>query len=240
MLPAAASDEPADYQAFALLRLASPALPIGAFSYSQGLEIAVARGWITDETGLRDWLLDLTHLGLANYEAPLVWQAAAAAARGDLERLDHLDADFLATRETAELLAETTQMGFSLLRLLTGLDDASERRAIAHARRRLAADTPCSLPCAWALAADAFGVTASGALQAWLWSWLENQVAAAIKSVPLGQQAGQRVLEALQPRLAQVAREAGARDPDDWHAFAPVFAMASAHHERQYSRLFRS
>lgn len=224
---------------FALLRLGSAALPIGGYSYSQGLEAAIERGWVRDEAGMRDWLEDLLAAGAGRFDAPLVHALARAVAGEDAAEADRLHQRFLASRESAELRAETLQMGRSLLVLLAGLDglDAS---ACGTARARLAADAPCALPLAWAWAARAFGIGADEALAAWLWAWLENQVAAAMKAIPLGQQAGQRLVCALAPTLAATAARAARLAEEDWSGFAPGLALASGWHETQYSRLFRS
>ena len=129
-----------------------------------------------------------------------------------------------------------------MLRLLAGLsDDPDKARApVKQAREMLKEDCTCTLPMAWALAGQAFNLNASDSLQAWLWAWFENQIAAAIKALPLGQQAGQRVTEKLGPALNDVAARATHLPPDEWTNFAPGFAMASGWHETQYSRLFRS
>lgn len=255
----------------ALLRLASPALPIGGFSYSQGLESAIDRGWVCDEASLTGWLRDAMQMNVGCYEAPVVLALFEAVQAGDLARVEMLHGDFLASRETAELLAETRQMGYSLLRLLAGLDATfhpgegtqqpgtqhpgtqrpgtqqsetqrpeTQRPGVHEARERLASGRPCALPLAWGHAAQAFGLAPADALAAYFWAWLENQVAAAIKAVPLGQQVGQRVLDAVQPALAGMLQRAATIDPDDWSNFAPGLALASAAHENQYSRLFRS
>jgi urease accessory protein len=224
---------------FALLRLASPSLPIGGYSYSQGLEAAIERGWVRDEAGMRSWLADLLEAGIGRFEAPLVHALATAVAAGDRAEARRLHARYVASRETAELRAETLQMGHSLLALLDGLDGL-ERRAARTVRALRRADAGCALPLAWALAARGLGLGADDALAAWLWAWLENQVMAAIKAVPLGQQAGQRLFAALAPRLARAAAAAATLDEDDWSSFAHGFALASSWHETQYSRLFRS
>ncbi len=224
---------------FALLRLGSAALPIGGYSYSQGLETAIDRGWVHDEAGTRAWLQDLLDAGVGHFDAPLVHALALAITRGDQARGMRLHDRYLATRESAELRAETLQMGHSLLSLVAGLDGL-EAGAGAAARERLAAAAPCALPLAWGWAARGLGVGPDEALAAWLWAWLENQVMAAMKAIPLGQQAGQRLFSALAPALAATAAHATTLAEDDWSSFAPGFAMASSWHETQYSRLFRS
>lgn len=225
----------------ALMRLASPALPIGGFSYSQGLESTIEHRWVHDEATLVQWLRDCLALNMGRYELPLMHAMFDACARDCEPLLQSLHEEYLASRESAELHAETLQMGYSLLRLLSALsDNETMGTPVAAARSMLANETPCALPLAWALAARHFGLDARQALAAYAWSWLENQVAAGIKAVPLGQQVGQRVFEQLQPVLAGALDRAPSCPPQAWSSFAPGLAMASAWHETQYSRLFRS
>ena len=224
---------------FALLRLGSAALPIGGYSYSQGLEAAIERGWVRDEAAMRTWLEDLLDAGVGRFDAPLVHALATAVARDNAAQGERLHERYLASRESAELRAETLQMGRSLLVMLEGLDGLAAD-ACEAARARLAADAPSALPLAWAWAARGLGLGPEDALAAWLWAWLENQVAAAMKAIPLGQQAGQRLHCALAPALAAAAASAATLAEDDWSSFAPGFAMGSSWHETQYSRLFRS
>lgn len=218
-----------------LLHLASPTLPVGAFSYSQGLEWAVERGPATDEAGAKAWIHDALHLALARCEAPALIALLRAQRAGDLAEWARLDTEFLATRETAELRAETLQMGHSLMRLLRDLDDTRPRASAAIATH----PTP-SFPAAWACAAAVWDVTDEDAATAYLWAWLENQVMAAVKLVPLGQTAGQRLLAALAADLPALARDACARDEADWESPTPALTLASCQHETQYTRLFRS
>lgn len=224
---------------FALLRLASPALPIGGFSYSQGLESAIELGWASDERGVQRWIESVLDAGVGRFEAPLCRALFKAMAGDDWASARELAERYLASRETAELQAETLQMGQSLLQMLLGLPDLAEpARAMGQAAR----DTgdACPLPWSWGLAARAFGLDPDPALVAWLWAWAENQVMAALKAVPLGQQAGQRLLTALTPRLSAIAERARDCPPDAWSSFTPGLALASSRHETQYSRLFRS
>lgn len=229
----------------ALMRLASPALPIGGFSYSQGLESAIEVGWVSDADSLGQWLLDGLQLNVGHYEAPMVLAMASAVSANDLILADDLNAEYLASRETAELYAETCQMGYSLLRLTAGLAESQTNAAQgsdmpAQACARIGANESVSLPLAWSMASHHFGLQASQALSAYAWAWLENQVAAAIKAIPLGQQAGQRVFDRVQPALASAIEAAASAKPDDLSNFAPGLALASSWHETQYSRLFRS
>ncbi|QNM96352.1 urease accessory protein UreF [Chitinimonas koreensis] len=217
-----------------LLRLASPALPVGAYSYSQGLEWAIEAGTVRDAATAERWIADLLQLGLAHYELPLLAALQGAWQAGDAAAAQRLNDDWLASRETAELRAETLQMGYSMARLLEGLPDlpAAARERAAQLRR------PC-WPALYALAAAAWGLDGEAARGAYLWSWLENQVMVLMKALPLGQAAGQQLLSRLLPLLAEAAAAAPA-DEDDWHNLAPGFALAACLHETQYSRLFRS
>jgi urease accessory protein len=217
------------------LQLASPALPIGAYSYSQGLEWAVESGAVHDAASARAWIGDLLDLVVATGEAAVAWRLLAAAQRGDWRELARWNAWFRASRETAELRAETEQMGGSLAGLAADLDLVD-----AHAREALAGLAPITLPAAYAIAARGFAVPLDAALAAYVWSWLENQVLAAIKLVPLGQVAGQRMLAALGARIPVVVATAIEIADDDVSTFAPGLAIASARHECQHTRLFRS
>ena len=219
-----------------LLQLASPALPVGAYTYSQGLEWAVEAGTIHDEASAGRWIVDLLEHGIGRYEAPLVGALIAAWSTGDQATVARLDGDFLASRESAELRAETAQMGFSLRRLIDDLRDDS----LAPLGEALAPWPEIAFPSAWAGIAAAWGIDPEAAVTAYLWSWAENQVMAALKAVPLGQAAGQRLLAALGGRIPPVAQAALTLPEAQWSNFTPAFAIACARHETQYSRLFRS
>jgi urease accessory protein len=218
-----------------LLQLASPALPIGAYSYSQGLEWAIETGVVHDEASACVWIGDLLDWNLGRYEAPWLADMLGAWRVTDIEQLKTLDADFVASRETAELRAETLQMGYSLLRLLEDLADFPEAPRIV-----LRAIQQPSFPLVWSAAAATWQIPAEEALAAYLWAWAENQAMAAIKAVPLGQTAGQRILLALGERIPSIAQRAMQLPDDDISNYAPAFAIASSRHETQYSRLFRS
>ncbi len=218
-----------------LLQLASPALPIGAYSYSQGLEWAVEKGAVRDAASAHAWIGDVLELVIASGEAAIAWRLLAAALSGDSVTFVQWNAWFRASRETSELRAETEQTGGSLSKLLQDLA-LLDARAI----ESLPSLAPITLPAAYALAARAFAVPAEAALTGYVWSWLENQVLAAIKLVPLGQVAGQRMLIALGERIPGVVATAIAVDDADLSTFAPGLCLASVRHETQYSRLFRS
>ena len=211
-----------------LLQLASPALPVGAYSYSQGLEAAIEAGIVCDCASAGLWIGGVLDHSLAPMEAPLFLRLCAAWTAGDAAGAERWNSLFLASRETAELRAETAQMGYSLAQLLPRLG-AGE----------VPLDEP-SFPAAFAFAVAAWRIDPHEALVAYLWSWLENQVLAAVKALPLGQTEGQLLLASLGCRLDDVARRAARLDDDRIGGFVPGLALLSSRHETQYSRLFRS
>lgn len=221
--------------AWQLLRLASPQLPIGGYSYSQGLEMAVDSGLVHDPDSARRWIADQLLLNLARFEAPLLLAHCRAAAVADWDRLADLAERHRASRESRELALESRQMGYSLKQLLEGLPELDEAaRTFLHTQPEL------GLAPAWALAARTWNISPEDALAAWLWGWLENQLAVLMKTLPLGQQAAQRLTSELLPLLEQARHQAITLEPEHWGSAAFGLALASMAHERQYSRLFRS
>jgi urease accessory protein len=202
-----------------LLQLASPALPVGAYSYSGGLEAAVEAGVVKDAQSAQAWIGDVLEHALARMEAPLLYR---------MMKGEDCNAVFLASRETAELRAETVQMGFSLNRLLKDIGLPA-----------VPVEEP-SFPAAFAHAVLQWKIDPQDALQAYLWAWLENQVMAAVKAVPLGQTDGQRILLFLGNKLEAIVNQAIQMKDEDLGNFSPGLAMLSSRHETQYSRLFRS
>jgi urease accessory protein len=214
-----------------LLQLASPALPVGAFSYSQGLEAAVEAGIVHDAASAQRWIADVLELALARMEAPVLLRLIDAWTRDDADAVQYWNALFIASRESAELRAETVQMGYSLARLLPQLINAP---------LRLDAKEEIAYPTAYACAAAHWRIDARQALTAYLWSWLENQVMAALKAVPLGQTEGQKILLALSDAVTRTVAFAATLEDEDLGNFAPGLAILASRHETQYSRLFRS
>ena len=227
---------PSTHQLARLLQLASPALPVGAYTYSQGLEWAVESGVISNEASAGRWIADLMQHGIGRFEAPLLAALMSAWAESRLAQVSELNADFLASRESAELRAETVQMGFSLRRLVHDLRDDS----LAEVARIVDNLPEVAFPTVWAGIAAAWQIDHEAALTAYLWSWAENQVMAALKAVPLGQAAGQRLLAELGNQIPTISTQALSLPPSEWSNFTPAFAIACARHETQYSRLFRS
>ena len=219
-----------------LMQLVSPALPVGAYTYSQGLEWAVESGRIRDEATASTWISDLMRYGIGRFEAPLVARLMQRWTAANTNELARLNADFLASRESAELRAETVQMGFSLNRLLADLRDPR----LETLRAQLAKLPEIAFPTVWSGLAAAWRIDPHSAVCGYLWAWAENQVMAALKAVPLGQAAGQRLLAELGQAAPAIAETALTLDEENWSNLTPAFALCCARHETQYSRLFRS
>jgi urease accessory protein len=217
--------------------LASPALPVGGFSYSDGLEAAVDAGRVTDEASACGWLLNQLELVPARAELPALAQAHAAWAAGDLARVTALNDWVRTTRETRESAEQAGQMGRSLVDWLRNQPGAASDARIAQCGAL--APTPTWVV-AFALAAVRAGGGVHEALLAHAFGWAENMVQAALKAVPLGQLAGQRVLQALILQIPPICERALATGEADRQSFAPMLAILGARHETQYSRLFRS
>lgn len=218
-----------------LLQLCSPSLPVGAYSYSQGLEAAMQLGWVQDEASARDWITDMLDHVVARFEAPITLRLLAAFNDRDAEQVRYWTEMFIAARDSAEFRAETLQMGYSLGKLLPELvPDHAALLAL------LPPPSECPYPTALAAAAVALGVPPNDALLGMLFSWAENQVLACVKSVPLGQVAGQRLLLSLRPSIEVAATVAHALADDELSNWTPGLSLLSMQHEVQYSRLYRS
>ncbi|MEQ8663640.1 MAG: urease accessory UreF family protein [Gammaproteobacteria bacterium] len=214
-----------------LWQLISPTLPVGGYSYSQGLELAIEQGRVADEASAADWIGGLAGHALVALDLPLMLRVHGAATQADAAALAHWAARLACARETAELRREDADMASALRRLLGTLAPACVLPDGAGAR---------SYPALFACAAAHFDIAATGAAAGYLWAWCENQVAAATRLVPLGQSSAQRVLFTLGARLPGWVEEAAARADDDIGYSAPGAVIASARHETQYTRLFRS
>jgi urease accessory protein len=223
-----------------LMWLASPALPVGGFSYSEGLESLVqCPRTATESIAFEDLVTavkDQLQLGLARGDLPTLALAIAAWRAGDMAEVDRLNAWVLSTRETQELRLQAEQMGRSLLQWLRQHNTASHDQLEACAGL---APAP-SYPITYALAVAATQASVRAGLVAHCFGWAENMAQAAIKAVPLGQTAGQRLLQGLVAAIPAAVDAALACLPQDRQAFLPRLAILSAQHETQYSRLFRS
>jgi len=214
-----------------LIWLASPALPVGGFSYSEGLEAAIELGGIATEAQVATWLCDQLHLSLARGDLSVMAQAVAAWRAGDPARIAQLNAWIMCTRESAEFRLQTEQMGRSFVEWLK-----------LHHQDAAACfgDGPVSYPVAFAFAVARSGASVRDGALAFAFGWAENMVGAAVKAVPLGQSAGQRILARLAADIPEAVAHAMRLDDEDRQAFSPMLAVLSARHEVQYSRLFRS
>ena len=220
-----------------LIWLASPALPVGGFSYSEGLEAAIDHGLVHHEASATAWLLDQLHLTQARGDMAAIAQAVPAWQALDTARLQALNHWVLATRESAEMRLQTEQMGRSMLEWLRSLQGHCP--ASPEALQCLAA-LPPSYPLAYALALACAQAPLNQALQAYAFGWAENMTQAALKAVPLGQSSGQRMLAALARAIPEAVRTAQSLTDETRQAFSPMLAILSSRHETQYSRLFRS
>lgn len=214
-----------------LLQLASPSLPIGGFAWSQGLEGAIEQGWLKNEADFADWVEGVLQHSFTWQELPLLNRLHQAASGDDLTLLVHWNRLALALRETSELRSEDVQMGGALLKLMRDLQFPQALQW---------AETEISYVTAFAIACAQHRIPLIQASTAFAWSWLENQIAAALKLFPLGQTAGQRVFQLIAPTLPAMIEQAQNVADDAIGISLPGVVMASMQHEEQYSRLFRS
>ena len=202
-----------DLALLGLMQLVSPALPIGAFAWSQGLESAFELGWVNNEAELREWLAGVLEDGLSRCELPLLVRLQTAWANEDAGTIANWNQWLQATRETAELSDEDARLGGALVTLLRNLE-------LLPAERLIPAEP--------------------GYITMFAWAWLENQLAVACKALPLGHTAAQRITEHLRPKLVEAVDIAMERKDHEIGPILPGLALGSALHETQYSRLFRS
>lgn len=218
-----------------LLQLASPMLPVGAYSYSQGLEWAIECGDVHDLGTAQAWIEDVLTMYQGHFELPVLQRLYRAWQLGDLTEVQAWDAFYQAGRDNAEGYAESRQMGYSLVRLLQGLGSLQEAELTAFEQLEEPA-----FPTVYAGIAWYWQIDVQDAMHAYAWSWLENQASAAMKTVPLGQVAGQKLLLTLGAALPQLISRAMTLPEDEISNFCPALSIAGCRHETQYTRLFRS
>ncbi|MDO9104311.1 MAG: urease accessory UreF family protein [Methylovulum sp.] len=215
-----------------LLQLVSPGLPIGMYSYSQGLERAVDDGWVNSAEAAHEWISGVLQHSMMRVDVPILLRLSEAWRNLDHAAVQQWSKTLCACRETSELRAEDRQTGQALAKLLVKLDlpeaEAWQRQADA------------TLATVFSLAAVRWGIDLRHATIGYVWGWLENQVLCAVKLVPLGQVAGQQLLQALAAQIPAQVDGAAAISDDDIGGSAFGLALASSRHEAQYSRLFRS
>ena len=215
-----------------LCQLVSPALPVGAYNFSQGLEYAVEAGWVHDEVSTVEWVRGIAEHAIGTLDLPILLRLHAAWTHGDEAKARYWSQYLVASRETNELRAEERHLGRSLAKVLVSLE---MNEAAAWIR-----DESASYACLFALAASRWSIDAHTCAQGYVWAWCENQVLAAVKLLPLGQSAGQRALNELLPVLPGLVQRAEHLHDEDMGVATPLHGMASAWHETQYTRLFRS
>ena len=229
-----------------LMWLASPALPIGGFSYSEGLEAGVDRAGIATEFGANSWLQDQLHLSLSRADLAVVAKAIAAWRRADLARIHELNDWVLQTRESRELRLQTEQMGRSMLdwwRKQPSFHHASDFAQVLTSASMVSSNhffNSPTYPVAFALAASSTHASIRDCLMSFAFGWAENMTQAAVRAVPLGQTAGQRILANLADQIPAAVAHAMSLQDSERQAFSPMLAILSSQHETQYSRLFRS
>ncbi len=215
-----------------LLQLVSPSLPVGAFTYSQGLEWAVECGWVTNADELSDWVDDLMRTPMARLEVPVLIRLFNAVSEHDDERLAYWTRYLIASRETKELRTEEQNRGRALAALLPELGIP-----ITHNQQPLI--KRCQLT-GFALAARHWGIPLPEAAAGYLWGWLEGMVLAGVKIIPLGQTAGQRLIAELTAVIPELVESALVLEDDEIGASCTAQAIASSRHESQYTRIYRS
>lgn len=218
-----------------LMQLVSPALPVGTYSYSQGLEWGIEEGTVHDRPSAARWIHDTLHFSIGRFEAPLWLKLYNSWRCGNVAEVGNWNDLLIRTRESSEFRAETMQMGYSLARLLREMEAFEEETL-----NLLEQVTPMTFAAAFTFAAAEWQIPAAEGLLGYLWSWLENQVSVSMKTVPLGQVAGQRILNEVGATIPALVESVLMLPDERFSTIAPALAIASCKHETQYSRLFRS
>lgn len=214
-----------------LLRLCSPALPIGSYAYSQGLESACENDFVFDEESLAKWIEGVMNTSMLHLDIPVFARLYDAHINDVADEVTEWNHFLLASRETKELYFEDTQMGKALVKLLDNLDVESAKSWIKK---------ECALATAFSLACSHWHVDKTAAIRGFIWAWCENQISIGVKLIPLGQTNGQRIISRLVPSIEKVSVDALTLDNSQLGASCPGLVIASMQHEDQYTRLFRS
>lgn len=213
-----------------LMHLCSVSLPVGAYSFSQGMEYAIDAGWVKSTDQVHDWIECQLLFNLARVDLPLLARCMSALEHNNVSQLQQWNDYLIACRETRELRMTDLAMGEALKRLLPTLSVAPV----------FTKTEPVSFVTLFAVACSEWNISTPAACMGFAWSWLENQVAAATKLVPLGQTQAQTLVARLQTTVPEAVALSTGLDDDRLGSCLPGLAMASALHETQYSRLFRS
>jgi urease accessory protein len=226
------TDDRAMLPGLRLLQLVSPSLPVGGFTYSQGLEWAVECGWVTDAESLKAWIENLLETSIASMETPILIRLYLASARKDIEALSYWSHYLLASRETRELRQEERNRGRAMASLLPEV-------GVPITGEQLPSLKQCQLAC-FAHAARYWQIPLREASAAYLWGWLENITLAGVKIIPLGQTQGQMIIAELTSAIPQIVTAALELPDERIGASCTAQAIASSQHETQYTRIYRS
>ncbi len=223
---------PMDSQMLSLLQLVSPALPVGAYSYSEGLETLVERGIIKCDRTLKHWLDQELSYGAIRIEAAVMVRGYQATTIGDRAALSYWNNWLSAARETSELRASSWQMGQSLMRLLLAIKPVEAQNFCLQGE--------CNYAVSLAIAAALEQIDLKSVILGYLHSWTTNLITAGVKLIPLGQTAGQILLHELHANISDAATEIMSLEDDELSSCSWGLSLASMAHETQYTRLFRS
>lgn len=224
-----------------LLHISSPALPIGAFAYSQGLEYTLEAGWCRKTDDVEQWIKSVMIHGLGGVDLPILkrlHQAWSAYEQDQVtesvstQSLKAWNTTLLAFRETKELYLEDIQVG-------DAFKQWHKTQSTEHIDKLEIIDKP-TVASMYALNAVIKGLTVKECLIGFVWAWLENQITAASKAMPMGQTDGQNIIRHLIPEIEAVIEKSMRLEDDDIGSGLVGLSMSSALHENQYSRLFRS
>jgi urease accessory protein len=235
------SDFHHEFALLSLLQLASPVLPVGAYSYSDGLETLVETGVVNDQHSLRQWLEQELRYGAIRLETAVMIRAYQNVVCGDVEALGYWNAWLSAAKETAELRSQSWQMGNSLIRLLLDLLPPPETpETLSLPDWASAAGTPCNYAIAFGIAAAHCSIDLTASILGYLHSWASNLINAGVKLIPLGQTVGQQLLLELGTDLTQCTQDVLGLEDELLSNCGWGLAIACMAHETQYTRLFRS
>jgi urease accessory protein len=239
---------PDSWQLLRLLQLTSPALPVGAYSYSEGIEYLCSNGTIQTDSDLCDWLKREMHFGFVTNEAAIALRAHQAVMSDNITDLNYWNNWLSATRETEEVRLASWQMGQSLMKLWWQLPDSQDAQLAIYksinellpTAKENSLGKGCNYAIAFGIVAASLGVDASNTIVGYIYGWLSNLVSAAVRSVPFGQTVGQQVIFRLSADILHSSQLALKRLDNELEWCGWGASLASANHETQYSRLFRS
>ncbi|MBZ8179970.1 urease accessory protein UreF [Oscillatoria salina] len=216
-----------------LLQLASSTLPVGSYSYSEGLEALVDSEIINNQDQFYLWLENELTYGAIRIETAVMLRSYDCLSKSDLTGLNSWNGWLSAARETKELRQQSWQMGQSLLELLISLQPSLQFL-------KDVIEDECNYAIAFGIAASYWQINVEATTIGYLYSWLNNTINSGVKLIPLGQTTGQKLLFKLRPLIVKITEEIFALSDEELASCSWGLALASMEHETQYSRLFRS